>query len=52
MSGTLFYLVFSMVVTDEALKEVQSELQVQKKWNDMFMFLLDREMNKVDIRRI
>ena len=52
MSGTLFYLVFSVVVIDEALKEVQSELQVQKKWNEMFMFLLDRETNKVDIHRI
>jgi hypothetical protein len=37
---------------DEALKEVQNELQLQKERSDMFMSFLDGETNKVDICKI
>jgi hypothetical protein len=37
---------------EEALKEVQNELQLQKKWSDMFMSFVDGETNKVDIRKL
>jgi hypothetical protein len=36
----------------EALKEVQNELQLQKKWSGMFMSFVDGETNKVDIRKL
>jgi hypothetical protein len=34
---------------EEALKEVQKELQLQKERSDMFMSFMDGETNKVDI---
>jgi hypothetical protein len=34
---------------EEALKEVQNELQLQKERSDMFMSFVDGEPNKVDI---
>jgi hypothetical protein len=37
---------------EEALKEVQNELQLQKEWSDMFMSFVDGETNKVDIRKL
>jgi hypothetical protein len=37
---------------EEALKEVQNELQLQKERNDMFMSFVDGETNKVDIRKL
>jgi hypothetical protein len=36
---------------EEALKEVQNELQLQKEWSDMFMSFVNGETNKVDIRK-
>jgi hypothetical protein len=36
---------------EEALKEVQNELQLQKERSDMFMSFMDGETNKVDIRK-
>jgi coenzyme F420-reducing hydrogenase delta subunit len=35
---------------EEALKEVQKELQLQKERSDLFMSFVDGETNKVDIR--
>jgi hypothetical protein len=45
---------FSVQLTsrEEALKEVQNELQLQKERSDMFMSFVDRETNKVDIRKL
>jgi chromosome segregation ATPase len=37
---------------EEALKEVQNELQLQKERSDMFMSFVDGETNKVDIRKL
>jgi hypothetical protein len=37
---------------EEALKEVQNELQLQKERSDMFMSFVDGETNKVDICKI
>jgi chromosome segregation ATPase len=37
---------------EEALKEVQNELQLQKERSDMFMSFVDGETNKVDIHKI
>jgi hypothetical protein len=37
---------------EEALKEVQNELQLQKERSDMFMSFVDGEPNKVDIRKL
>jgi ABC-type phosphate transport system auxiliary subunit len=37
---------------EDALKEVQNELQLQKERSDMFMSFLDGKTNKVDIRKI
>jgi hypothetical protein len=37
---------------EEALKEVQNELQLQKERSDMFMTFVDGETNKVDIRKV
>jgi hypothetical protein len=37
---------------EEALKEVQNELQFQKERSDMFMSFVDGETNKVDIRKL
>jgi hypothetical protein len=37
---------------EEALKEVQNELQLQKEWSDMFMSFVDGETNKVDVRKL
>jgi hypothetical protein len=37
---------------EEALKEVQNELQLQKERSDMFMSFVDGEINKVDIRKL
>ena len=37
---------------EEALKEVQNELQLQKERRDMFMSFVDGEMNKVDICKL
>jgi hypothetical protein len=37
---------------EEALKEVQNELQLQKEWSDMFMSFVDGETNKVDISKV
>ena len=37
---------------EEALKEVQNELQLQKERSDMFMSFVDGKTNKVDIRKI
>jgi hypothetical protein len=37
---------------EEALKEVQNELQLQKERSDMFMSFVDAETNKVDIRKL
>jgi hypothetical protein len=37
---------------EEALKNVQNELQLQKEWSDMFMSFVDGETNKVDIRKL
>jgi hypothetical protein len=37
---------------EEALKEVQNELQLQKEQSDMFMSFMDGETNKVDIRKL
>jgi hypothetical protein len=41
-----------LMVWDEALKEVQNELQVQKQQSEMFMSFVDGESNKVDIRKV
>jgi hypothetical protein len=37
---------------EEALKEVQNELQLQKERSDMFMSFVDGETNKVDVRKL
>jgi hypothetical protein len=37
---------------EEALKEVQNELQLQKEWSDMFMSFVDGETNKVDVYQL
>jgi hypothetical protein len=37
---------------EEALKEVQNELQLQKERSDMFMSFVDGESNKVDICKL
>jgi hypothetical protein len=37
---------------EEALKEVQNELQLQKERSDMFMSFMDGETNKVDVRKL
>jgi hypothetical protein len=37
---------------EEALKEVQNELQLQKEWSDMFMSFVDGETNEVDVRKL
>jgi chromosome segregation ATPase len=37
---------------EDALKEVQNELQLQKERSDMYMSFMDGETNKVDIRKI
>jgi hypothetical protein len=37
---------------EEALKEVQNELQLQKERSDMFISFVDGETNKVDIRKL
>jgi chromosome segregation ATPase len=37
---------------EEALKEVQNELQLQKERSDMFMSFVDGETNKVEIRKL
>jgi chromosome segregation ATPase len=37
---------------EEALKEVQNDLQLQKERSDMFMSVVDGETNKVDIRKV
>jgi hypothetical protein len=37
---------------EEALKDIQNELQFQKERSDMFMSFMDGETNKVDIRKI
>jgi hypothetical protein len=37
---------------EEALKEVQTELQLQKERSDIFMFFVDGETNKVDICKL
>jgi hypothetical protein len=37
---------------EEALKEVQNELQLQKEQSDIFMSFVDGETNKVDIRKL
>jgi hypothetical protein len=41
-----------LTLREEALKEVQNELQLQKEWSDMFMSFVDGETNKVDIRKL
>jgi hypothetical protein len=37
---------------EEALKEVQNELQLQKERSDMFMSFVDGETNTVDKRKL
>jgi hypothetical protein len=37
---------------EEALKDVQNELQLQKERSDMFKSFVDGETNKVDIRKL
>jgi hypothetical protein len=37
---------------EEALKEVQNELQLQKERSDMFMSFVDGKTNKVDICKV
>jgi hypothetical protein len=41
-----------LTLQDEALKEVQKDLQVQKERSEMFMSFVDEETNKVDIRKV
>jgi chromosome segregation ATPase len=41
-----------LTVWNEAVKGVQSALQVQKEQNEKFMSFVDAETNKVDIRRV
>jgi hypothetical protein len=41
-----------LALREEALKEVQNELQLQKEQSDMFMSFVDGETNKVDICKI
>jgi hypothetical protein len=40
-----------LTLWEEALKEFQNELQLQKERSDMFMSFVDGETNKVDIRK-
>jgi hypothetical protein len=41
-----------LTLWEDALKEVQNELQLQKERNDMFVSFVDGETNKVDIRKV
>jgi hypothetical protein len=41
-----------LTLQEEALKEVQNELQLQKERSDMFMSFVDGETNKVEICKI
>jgi hypothetical protein len=41
-----------LTLHDEALKEVQNELQVQKERSDKFMSFVDKKTNKMDICKV
>lgn len=41
-----------LTLQDEALKEVQNELQVQKEQSDKFMSFVNKETNKIDICKV